>query len=74
MESLIWREYMNGSSDFKGSGPVQDVKELLCSVVQMADLRRTVRYALLDHAEIWRRCQVPAVTIATPNIVPPCLY
>jgi len=47
----------------------KNVEELLRVMVEVANLRRARRHALLDHAELRIPDQVPAVTMVAPDVM-----
>jgi len=52
MKALIRPADVNASSNFELSYAIEDVKELLCSLVQTASVRRATWYTLLNHTQI----------------------
>jgi len=67
-----WR--VDGTGHFECCDAIQHVKELLCLVVQMPNLGRTTRHPLLNHAESWACGKMPAITIATPEVMLASLF
>ena len=74
VETFVWSQRVNGSSDLNRCDPCEDVKELLRPIVQMTDLGRAARHALLNHAEVWRCSKVPPFAVFAPDVMLTGLY
>lgn len=54
---------------FHDSLPREHVKELLRVMVKMSDLRRARRHPLLNHTQLRIPYQMPAITMAAPDVM-----